>query len=86
MTWSLPPLRIGTEGVCVITDEGHIALLNADRRGDVLWEANLGRAVLSAPAVSQGRLILRTADELLTIGGPDHDTLVQQPPESSKPL
>ncbi|MDZ4687432.1 MAG: PQQ-binding-like beta-propeller repeat protein, partial [Planctomycetaceae bacterium] len=85
-TCSLAPLRIGTEGVCVISDEGHITMLNADRRGDVLWEANLGRAVLAAPAVSQGRLILRTPDELLTIGGPDHDTLVQQPGASSKPL
>jgi outer membrane protein assembly factor BamB len=83
---SQPPLRVGTQGVCVITDEGHIALFNADRRGEVLWEAALNRPVTAPPAISHGRLILSGRDGVQTLGGTTTDTLVQEPSRSGKAL
>uniref|UniRef100_A0A7C2K2J5 Pyrrolo-quinoline quinone repeat domain-containing protein n=1 Tax=Schlesneria paludicola TaxID=360056 RepID=A0A7C2K2J5_9PLAN len=85
-TCSTPPWRVGTQGVCVITDEGTVALLNAVRRGEVLWETSLGVPVGGPAAVSGGRLIVRTPGGLLMTGGSSRETLVQQPPTDQQPL
>jgi outer membrane protein assembly factor BamB len=83
---SAPPFRVGTQGVCLITDDGHVALLNADRRGEVLWEAQLNRPVTAIPVISQGRLILSGPDALIALGGSATDTLVQQPAATGQAL
>lgn len=82
---SLPPWRVGTVGVGIVTDEGQIALLNADRRGEALWEGLLGHAVTVSPAICAGRLILVGPDGVRCLGQPSTDVLVQQPP-SKQPL
>jgi outer membrane protein assembly factor BamB len=81
---TLPPYRVGTDGVCIVTDDGQIALLNADRRGESLWEAVLGSPIMSPPAFSQGQILLRTSDGVRSLGGTTTDTLVQQPPPGAK--
>lgn len=77
---ALPPYRVGTDGMCLVTEDGHIALVNANRRGESLWEATLGASVTSPPAFSQGQILLRTTDGVRSLGGTPAETLVQQPP------
>jgi outer membrane protein assembly factor BamB len=83
---STPPWRVGTEGVAVVTDEGLAVLLNADRRGEVLWESPLGTTVVAPPAISQGQFLVRSPDGLRMIGSVPRSPLVQQPPKSRQPL
>lgn len=66
--YSGSPIRAGDKIFCV-SDEGEVVSLAADREYRLLGRSQLGEPSRSTPAVSDGRLYLRTYSKLFSIGG-----------------
>lgn len=54
----------------VISEEGVATVFRAGKTFDVLEEHALGETVLTTPAVLNGRLYIRTAENVICIGEP----------------
>ena len=52
----------------VITESGQVFVLKADRKFEVVRQENLGEAVFASPAMADGKLFIRGANNLYCFG------------------
>ncbi|MEC7695646.1 MAG: serine/threonine protein kinase, partial [Planctomycetota bacterium] len=62
------PIRIGSD-LYAMTEDGKVVVLAADKEFELRAENDLGEPSRATPAVSDGRLYLRTESSLISIGG-----------------
>jgi len=55
--------------VYVASDDGHVVVLEAGPELRVLADNDLGESILATPAISGGRLLIRTRTQLYCLGG-----------------
>lgn len=56
--------------IYAINSAGHVTVFDATNRFEKVGEADLGEKCHSTPAVSGGRMFLRTVSHLMSVGGP----------------
>jgi outer membrane protein assembly factor BamB len=61
------PILVGDE-MLVITESGQVFILKADRKFELLRQANLGEAVSASPAMADGKLFIRGVNHLHCFG------------------
>jgi outer membrane protein assembly factor BamB len=66
--YSGSPVRVADKIFCV-SDDGEVVALAADKNFKLLGRSSLGQPSRSTPAVSDGRMYLRTYSKLFSIGG-----------------
>lgn len=59
----------GDDKVYVASEDGHVMVLAAGPELEVLADNDLGESILATPAISEGRILVRTRTKLFCFGG-----------------